>query len=116
MGIDWTKAKNVRFLTFERCDITYSNFSFMKLPHLKLIECTAKEVDFNETDLSEGIFTKTDFTDTKFIKTNLTKADLRGAYNYGIDFNFNTLKKAKFSLPEAGSLLKSLNIIVEEGA
>lgn len=113
MGFDWTKAKTIRLLKFERCDISYSNFSFLKLPHLQLLDCTAKEINFAESDLSEGIFTKTDFENSVFSHTNLTKADFRKAINYGIDFNFNTLKKAKFSLPEATSLLKSLDIMLE---
>jgi hypothetical protein len=43
----------------------------------------------------------------------LTKADFRKAFNYGIDFKFNNLKKAKFSLPEAIALLTSLDIILD---
>lgn len=113
MGFDWTKAKNVRLLAFERCDISYSNFSYIKIPELKLLDCIAKEVNFNEADLTSGIFTKTDFSNSIFSSTNLTKADFRKAINYGIDFNFNILKKAEFSLPEAMSLLKSLDIILE---
>jgi len=114
MGFDWTKAKNVRLLSFERCNISYSNFSYIKLSELKLLECVAKEVNFNEADLSNGIFTKTDFSGSVFSQTNLTKADFSQAFNYGIDVNFNTIKKAKFSLPEAASLLKSLDIVLEE--
>lgn len=115
MGFDWTKAKNVRALHFERCDISYSNLSFLKLPELKLLECLAHEVNFNEADLSSGIFTKTDFLGSIFSHTNLTKADFRKAFNYGIDINFNILKKAQFSLPEATSLLTSLDIELEVG-
>src|SRR3989344_7452103 len=113
MGFDWTKAKTIRALKFERCNISYSNFSFLKLPRLQLLECVAKEINFAESDLSEGIFTKTDFDKSVFSHTNLTKADFRKAINYGIDFNFNTLKKAKFSPPEATALLKSLDIVLE---
>jgi len=113
MGFDWTKVKNVRSITFERCDISYSNFSFVKLPELKLLECISNEVNFNESDLTGGIFTKTDFYKSVFSNTNLSKADFRKAFNYGIDINFNKLTKVKFSLPEATSLLKSLDIILD---
>jgi len=113
MGFDWTKTRTARHLAFERCNISYSNFGFMKLKKLKLLECIAEEVNFSETDLSDGIFTKTDFTKSIFSGTNLTKADFRKAYNYGIDFNYNTLKKTRFSLPEAVSLLKSLDIVLD---
>jgi hypothetical protein len=40
-------------------------------------------------------------------------ADFREAFNYDIDFKFNKLAKAKFSIPEALSLLNSLDIILE---
>ncbi len=113
MGFDWTKTKNVRMLAFDHCDVSYSNFSYMKIPELKLLDCVAQEVNFNEADISNGIFTKTDFAKSIFSSTNLTKTDFRGAINYGIDFKFNTLKRAKFSLPEAMSLLNSLDIILE---
>lgn len=114
MGFDWTKAKSIKDLTFERCDISYSNFSFLKVHNLKLVESVAVEVSFNEADLTGSIFTETDFSKTIFSNTNLTNTDFRKAFNYGIDFNFNMLKKAKFSLPEAASLLKSLDIVLEE--
>lgn len=113
MGCDFTKARSLRFLSFERCDISYSNFGYVKLPELILKECIAQEVNFNEADLTGGVFTKTDFLKAIFLNTNLTKADFRKAFNYGIDFKFNILKKTKFSLPEATSLLTSLDIELE---
>lgn len=114
MGFDWTKCRTVDTLSFENCDISYSNFSFMQLPRLKLLKCQAKEVNFNESDLSGSIFTGTDFESAVFSHTNLSRADFRKAFNYGIDFNFNIVKKAKFSLPEAVSLLRSLDIILAD--
>jgi len=114
MGFDWTKAKSLRLLSFTQCDLSYSNFSFTKIASIKLIECVAKEINFGNADMSGGIFTKTDFSDSVFSATNLTKTDFRRAYNYGIDFHFNAITKAKFSLPEAASLLKSLDIELEE--
>jgi uncharacterized protein YjbI with pentapeptide repeats len=71
-------------------------------------------VNFNEADLTRGVFTRTDFLNSVFSSTNLTQADFRKAFNYGIDFNFNILKKAQFSLPEAMSLLTSLDIILKD--
>ena len=85
----------------------------MKPPRLKIINCEAKEVDFIETDLTGGVFTGTDFEGSRFFKTNLTNADFKGARNYMIDARNNTLKKTKFSLPEALSLLNGLDIIIE---
>jgi len=45
----------------------------------------------------------------------LTEADLSKARNYLIDPGLNQLKKAKFSLPEAMSLLYNMDIILTGG-
>ena len=113
MGIDWTKAKGVRFLDFKNCDISYSNFSYLKLPCFQLVNSISHEVNFGGADLHEAIFTKTDFCKSIFLNTNLVKADFRSAFNYGIDIHANKLKQAKFSLPEAASLLRNLEIEIE---
>jgi uncharacterized protein YjbI with pentapeptide repeats len=78
-----------------------------------MVKCQAKEIDFIETDLSSGDFKDTDFEKSVFFKTNLTDTDFRGAINYSIDVNTCNLKKARFSLPEALSLLYNLDIVVE---
>jgi fluoroquinolone resistance protein len=113
IGCDWTKAHRVEDLDFSGCQINYSNFKLLKLPGLKLLNCEAKEVDFIETDLSRGIFKNTDFENSRFFKSNLSLADFRGARNYSIDVKNNTLKKTHFSLPEALSLLNSLDIVLD---
>ncbi|MFC1711824.1 pentapeptide repeat-containing protein [Patescibacteria group bacterium] len=114
IGFDWTKAKSILFLSFLRCNISYSNFSQLDLEELKVKECVAKEVDFVETNLKNSVFTKTDLLKTRFIQSDLSFADFRKAYNYMLDFRQNKLKKAKFSLPEASNLLRCLDIILED--
>jgi fluoroquinolone resistance protein len=113
IGIDWTKAQHIHGMSFENCQINYSNFSQLKLPKIKMISCEAKEAYFTETDLTEGDFTNTDFERSVFLKTNLTKANFKGARNYYIDARHNTIKKAHFSLPEALSLLSSLDVVID---
>jgi fluoroquinolone resistance protein len=113
IGFDWTMVKSVYGLSFHNSQINYSNFRFLKLQKLKLINCIAKEVDFTEADLSEGDFTGTDFEGSRFFKTNLSKANFKLAKNYFIDIKTNILKKAVFSYPEAMNLLQTLDIIVE---
>src|SRR3990172_12353042 len=113
IGADWTKAQKIQGLNFLECQLNYSNFKLLKLPKIKMVRCEAKEIDFIETDLSEGDFRNTDFEKSTFFKTNLTNADFTGAVNYFIDTKTNVLKKTRFSLPEALSLLDSLDIIIE---
>ena len=113
MGIDWTKAQHIEDISFEACQINYSNFRLLKLPKLKVVNSEAKEVDFTETGLEGSDFSDTDFEGSVFSKTNLTKANFRGAKSYYIDARYNKVKKAQFSLPEALSLLNSLDVIID---
>ena len=113
IGVDWTKAQKLQGLNFLECQINYSNFKLLKLPKIRMVKCEAKEIDFVETDLIKGDFKNTNFEKSLFSKTNLTNADFRGASNYFIDIKTNILKRTRFSLPEALSLLDSLDIIIE---
>ena len=113
IGFDWTKAQKIQDLAFNNCQLNYSNFKLLKVPKIKITGCEAKEVAFIETDLTEGDFKNTDFEKSRFFKTNLTGANFKGAKNYFIDVKNNTLKKTRFSLPEALVLLESLDIIIE---
>ena len=72
----------------------------------------AHDVDFREADLLQGNFDGTDLSESLFFNTNLSKVDFAGSRNYAISPEKNTLKGAKFSLPEAMSLLFSLDIVL----
>ncbi len=113
IGIDWSKINKLENASFIECQLDYSNFSSLQIPRTKMIKCSAKEVRFTETDLSDGVFTDTDFQGSTFFKTNLSHADFRGAKNYSIDVSNNVIKKARFTLPEALSLLYGLDIEIE---
>lgn len=114
MGIDWSKTASMRHVIFEKCELQQSNFSYVKVPHLKLTHSTARECYFTQANCTEADFTGTDFSGSIFNGTNLTRANLSGATNYAIDIRANTVKQAKFCLPEAVSLLRSLEIDLAE--
>lgn len=113
MGVDWTKAKQVQNVSFENCQIDYSNFRLLKLHKIKMVACVAKETDFTEADFTEGNFTGTDFERSVFSKTILTKSNFTGAKNYAIDARHNSIKGAHFNLPEALILLDSLDVVIQ---
>lgn len=117
LGIDWTRAAWPRAISgppigFWRSVISHSTFIGLSLPRLSLKDCTALDVDFREADLSRADFGGTDLAQTLFGSTNLAQADLSQARNYQIDPGRNSLKQARFSLPEALSLLYSLDIVL----
>ncbi len=119
LGIDWTKAGNAviskLFLSvhFDDCLLNYATFFGLTLRRGRFVGCIAREVDFRDADLTEAVCTQTDFTGSKFHHTNLTKADFRHATGYTINPATNTVTKARFSLPEAVSLLSGFDIVIE---
>jgi fluoroquinolone resistance protein len=120
VGINWTEASwekggFFRLIDFDDCALNYSSFFGLKLHKMKMTKCTALEVDFGEADLTGAVFSHTDFSGSIFMHTNLTEADFVNAANYTISAKNNTLKKTKFSLPEAMSLLRSLDIVLVDG-
>lgn len=118
-GVDWTVTTwpDGGLFTpvhFNECDISLSSFFGLNLKKTQIIRCTAKEVNFSEADLTQADCTFTDFAESHFLHTNLTEADFTHATNYTIAAGTNTLKKTKFSLPEAVRLLHSLDIVLVE--
>ena len=82
----------------------------LKIPDLVIKNSQAQEVNFADAILHRAQFQDSDFHKALFNKTNLTEANFQDAKNYSISIKENTLKKATFSLPEAISLLETLDI------
>ncbi len=115
IGINWTLAdwsftRVSKIDWFYDCVLNHSTFIGLELENLQIINCIAHEVDFRDANCSKADFKGTDLSKSIFGNTNLTKADLSQARNYAIDPGNNILKKAKFSLPEAMSLLYNMDI------
>jgi fluoroquinolone resistance protein len=119
IGINWTdaywpKGRLLATLHFEGCSINHSVLAGLILPRIRITQCVAWEVDFTEADLSEADCQSTDFAKSRFYNTNLSGANFSGATNYTIAPNYNKIKGAKFSLPEAMSLLYNLDIVLTD--
>lgn len=119
IGVNWTEAlykdkERYSPLQFFNCIINHSTFIGLKLQKIRIKECVAKDVDFRDSDLSGADMSNSDFSDSLFVKTLLVKSDFTGSTNYNINATLNDIKKAKFSLPEAVSLLYGLDIIIVE--
>lgn len=115
VGIDWTTARWPSvplsgLVGFEECILNGSSFFGLYLQELKMEACQAQEVDFTEADCAYASFIQTDFAGAVFHQTNLSKSDFSDATNYGINVETNKVAGAKFSLPEAISLLRGLGI------
>ena len=116
-GVNWADVNwmpGFSSLSFANCGLNYSTFMSMDLRKLEMIACVAKAVNFEDADLTNAILKKTDFAESRFSNTNLSGADFSEASNYTIDVTANRVRGAKFSLPEAMSLLSSLDIILND--
>ena len=115
VGIDWTdtslqKKNFLKPVDFDECELNHSTFTGLVLKNVLLIHCIAHDIVFSESDLSGADCRYSDFSNSIFHHTNLSGSDFRGALNYNISVLDNVVKKARFSLPEAMSLLNGLEI------
>ncbi len=118
IGVDWTQAdwSSVALrlpITFKESSIDHSTFIGLSLPAVQITDSSAKNVDFREANLTQAKLNGSDLSESLFSNTNFTKADLRGAVNYHIKPGDNVLTGARFSFPEAMSLLYAMDIVLE---
>jgi fluoroquinolone resistance protein len=121
IGVDWTQADWAAMrlgnpIGFFESAISHCTFIGLSLRGIQIRDCVARDVDFREADLSHADFAGTDLSQSLFVHTDLTEADLSRAHNSRIDPGQNVLTRARFSLPEAMSLLYSLDIVLIEEA
>ena len=113
LGINWTLAQQPIFMKAVECNFEESNFQGVNLCKLILTGCNFRNADFEQAKLKQAQFTGSSFQGARFNKTDLSQADLRDATDYAIDPRNNLLKRARFSTPEALSLLSALGIILD---
>lgn len=113
VGINWTTAQAVSDLSFDQCKLDDSVFLALKLNGIKFIKCSLINCDFSESQLMKSSFKGSDLKLAQFNNANLESADLTNCSNYYINPLFTKLKKAKFSFPEAISLLEAQDIKVQ---
>jgi uncharacterized protein YjbI with pentapeptide repeats len=111
---DWSGTSLGQPIGFHKTAINHSTFIGLELRGIGITECIATNVDFREADLSEASFRGTDLSQSLFINTNLSQADLSEARNYDIAPGENEIAGARFSMPEALSLLYNLEIDLSE--
>jgi fluoroquinolone resistance protein len=113
IGIHWFDTGKPFSIGFTDSNISYSSFFGKPLKRTKFKNCVAKEVDFSDCILTEADFSGTDLELARFSNCDLSLANFKEAKNYSIDIQHNKVKKTKFSMPEALSLLDAFDIVVE---
>jgi uncharacterized protein YjbI with pentapeptide repeats len=98
---------------FAHCNLDYATFTNKKMPKTHFVSCSMKEVTFVGTNLTQSFFENCNLENAVFNETILAGANFTTAFNYKIDPEFNTLKKAKFSTQGIVGLLDKYDIKIE---
>lgn len=99
--------------TFEHCILNHGSFYELNISKTNFRYCSLVEVEFTRAQLKGTTFDECDLLNAHFEDTNLEKADLRTSFHYSIHPALNKMTGAKFSFPEAKSLLEVFKIVVE---
>ncbi len=111
LGINFNDSDKLGLkVRFKACLIRSCNLNYLELKNTDYIDCIIIETDFVGANLSNCNFMNTEFKGVMFHNTNLSKADFTGAKDYIINPLTNSITDAKFSLPDAVSLLTSMGI------
>lgn len=113
IGLNWAEVATLASCSFSDCILDYSVFHSMNLKSFSFTDCKMMEVEFSEAQLVKSTITGCMLRGASFNKANLNEADLRGSTEYFIDVRYTNIKKAKFNMPEALTLLTSLDIVLE---
>jgi fluoroquinolone resistance protein len=115
VGVDFSNAKDFLFgINFSNCILDYAAFMKKKNRKAKFENCSLKGADFTEADLTDTKFINCDFDRAIFMHSTLNGANFSSSFNYTIDPERNTLRKAKFAQSGLAGLLTNYGIIVAE--
>jgi fluoroquinolone resistance protein len=112
LAVNFNDCENFLFsiLRAESCNLDLTSFLGKKMLKTEFIKSSMKEVNFELANLSGSVFDQVDLSGASFYKTDLTAADFTTAYNFDIDPESNTLKKASFSIEGLSGLLRKYHI------
>lgn len=110
IGVAWSAVGGFLSASYDRCLLNNNIFSDMNLTRFQFKSCSFVEASFHNTKLPHAVFDDCDLSGCRFSQTDLSHADFTTSRNYYVDALENTLHKTRFSLPEAISLLRNLDI------
>ena len=113
LGVNWSELKRLDQPKFLNSKLDLGIFHRLKLKKAEFVHCSVKDVDFSEADLSSALFTESTLTNSNFDGAIITETDFRSSRDYYIDPRRTKIKGAKFSYPEALSLITALGAEVD---
>ena len=113
-GVDFTHCNQLLFsINIKHSKAAYCNFLGLEMAGIQLTGSELTECVFEGTNLTRADLSQSNLRGALFERTNLESADLRGALHYQIDPQLCRVRKARFSYPEALSLLKGFGVIID---
>lgn len=97
-------------MKFENTMLSHSSFYKLNLKRTVFNTCNLTAVDFSEANLSDAYFDGSDLSGAIFQNSNLQGADFRGAENFTIHPEENTIKGSKFLKSNLEGLLRHYKI------
>lgn len=113
LGLNWSGTGGFLSASYSGCIMENNVFADMNLSRFRFTSCLLANSTFSHTRLNHAVFDDCDLTQCCFHQADLSHADFRTSRNYYMNAETNTLKKTRFSLPEAVSLLANLDIVLE---
>jgi len=98
---------------FEECNLSHASFFGGKFRKTTFTKSRLHEVIFTESDLVNSVLDECDLSRAVFDQTQLEGADFRTSFNFSINPNQNRMKRSRFSLHGAASLLEIFGIKTE---
>lgn len=114
LGLRFDQSNQFGFsVNMKHSVLNHSSFFEMDLRKSRFKDCIFHEVDFTEANLAKLNFDQCDFLQSVFDRTNLEGANFKTAFNFAINPNQNSIKKAQFSSDNISGLLSHLDIIID---
>jgi uncharacterized protein YjbI with pentapeptide repeats len=111
MGVSFNQCQDFLFtVRFESCILDYSSFMDKKMLKTPFIQTSLKETTFTRANLANSVFDNCNLNEAVFSETDLTGVDFSTSYNYIIDPETNTLRKAVFAISGVEGLLVKYGI------
>jgi fluoroquinolone resistance protein len=112
-GVNWSQARKLESVSFDGCQLNDGSFLGLRLEGCAFTDCVARGTTFRDANLAKATFRGSNLANAEFVNCDLRGADFRGATQYALSPAANRLEKARFSLPEAISLLTGFGILLE---
>lgn len=112
MGVDWTNIGEFPDFSFDECDLQFGVFVGLSLRKLRCHSSRVTEATFERCDLTQSDFAGSDLRATRFDRCELSRADFSRAAGALIDPTQNKAKGAKISAESATLLATHLGLSV----